>query len=314
MFIKYPSIDNIEKKKTIERVIAQFPQLQTEQFYVQEKIDGSNIQFFLDENNEIYVGKRSCFIDRNENFHGIWETFDRFYGVIYDLAITLKNEFNSSTVRLYGELFGPGVQNRIDYGNNRQIQIFDAMVDDNPVPWNVVLDSDMNNLCVYHYTIIDYDEAINYDPSNHVSHYSPSNQKAEGVVIKPAYPYIDKGSGKLIAFKSKREDFEEKGGKPKKENSSKNDMSEEGKRLKEEFESYITKNRIHSVFSKEGEIEDESQIGNFIKLLTEDAKEEFFQDWGDDFKALPDKEKKTDFQEYRCNCSSYLKRISLERL
>lgn len=301
-FEKYPSIDSAEKKKTLDRVLEQYPELVEENCYIQEKIDGSNVQFYVDENNDIHVGKRSAFLDPSDNFHGIWETFNRYRHYIQLLAKAVRDEYNGNTVRLYGELFGPGVQNRIDYGNERQIQIFDVMVDGHYIPWGKVLDIDQGyytselDLCVHNFDIMNFKDAMNFDPSNVRSLYSPSNQKAEGVVIKPVRPYVDKGSGNLIAFKIKREDFSEKGGKPKKEKSFQEEFSEKGRQLKDEFDSLITKNRVYSVFSKEGEIQDESQIGSYIKLVTEDAKEEFFKDWRDEFKQLDDKEKKKIFK------------------
>ena len=44
---------------------------------------------------------------------------------------------------------------------------------------------------------------------------------------------------------------------------------------KAEFESYINENRIDTVFSKEGPIEDMKDIGKYIKLVMEDARKDF---------------------------------------
>jgi hypothetical protein len=41
------------------------------------------------------------------------------------------------------------------------------------------------------------------------------------------------------------------------------------------FLPYINENRVLSVFSKEGEIQRPEQIGQYIKLVMEDAKEDF---------------------------------------
>lgn len=53
-----------------------------------------------------------------------------------------------------------------------------------------------------------------------------------------------------------------------------------------EFASYITENRLQSVFSKEGEIEKPKQIGQYIKWILFDAKEDFLKDWGEKIKLL----------------------------
>ena len=48
---------------------------------------------------------------------------------------------------------------------------------------------------------------------------------------------------------------------------------------KETFLNYININRIKSVFSKEGEIESIKEIGKYIKLVLEDARNDFMLDY-----------------------------------
>lgn len=45
-----------------------------------------------------------------------------------------------------------------------------------------------------------------------------------------------------------------------------------------EFKSYITENRLLSVFSKEGQIQSPKEIGKYIKLLLTDAQDDFLKD------------------------------------
>ena len=63
-----------------------------------------------------------------------------------------------------------------------------------------------------------------------------------------------------------------------------------------EFEPYINKNRVLSVFSKEGEIEDPKDIGRYIQLVVQDAQEDFL---GDNPQIdIPDNMKKHIFNKY----------------
>ena len=48
--------------------------------------------------------------------------------------------------------------------------------------------------------------------------------------------------------------------------------------LKAEFLTYINENRLESVFSKYGVIEKPQQIGEYIRYMLEDAKEDFLKD------------------------------------
>ena len=59
--------------------------------------------------------------------------------------------------------------------------------------------------------------------------------------------------------------------------------------------SYITENRLQNLFSKMGEIERPNQIGDYIRAMLQDAKEDFLKDFGDDFSALSAKDHKAVF-------------------
>ena len=76
--------------------------------------------------------------------------------------------------------------------------------------------------------------------------------------------------------KKKSEKFKEK--ESTKKLKPKEDLSSEVVNLMLEFKSYINDNRMLSAFSKEGPIERPQEMGKYIKLIIEDAKEDFLKD------------------------------------
>jgi hypothetical protein len=81
------------------------------------------------------------------------------------------------------------------------------------------------------------------------------------------------------------------------------EYSDKVNELKTIFNEYLNENRVLSVFSKEGEIENTSDIGKYIKLVLDDAKEDFFKD-GYSFKGFDQKEVK-----YILNGSKHIVKI-----
>lgn len=303
-FSKYPSLDSVDKQKTFELYSRQYLELQSEDVVIQEKIDGANIQIFFDIDGSVSIGKRSGFI-QDEDFHGVWNVFHSIKDKINDIRIALiSNVYGdgnvNSQIRFFGELFGEGIHNRISYGNERRYVIFDATLDGKYVSYDSLKDVG-GDMVVENYGRIKFRDILDYNPEYHVSHYSPNGSYAEGVVFKPVYSYTDKGSGKIIAMKAKTKTFSEKGGenkphKAKKQNKQDN-ISEEAKYLRSEYNDYLTKNRLISIFSKEGPIQGRNQFGFYIKLVQEDAKEQFMQDFGESFRKLDDKEAKVIFKD-----------------
>ena len=104
---------------------------------------------------------------------------------------------------------------------------------------------------------------------------------AEGVVIRPYIKdYVSRG-GSTFILKKKHPKFAEKNAEKKPKV-----IREDLAKLNLEFRGYINKNRIESVFSKEGEIEDIKQIGKYIKLALADAREDFVKDYEDEIAEL----------------------------
>jgi hypothetical protein len=68
--------------------------------------------------------------------------------------------------------------------------------------------------------------------------------------------------------------------------------SDEYVRLQNIWNGYFNDNRLQDLFSKEGRISEMGEIGKFIKLMTQDVREDFLNDHKEEFILLNDKEKK----------------------
>ena len=69
------------------------------------------------------VGKRSCFLEETESFFDIWQTLERF-----SAELKLLQDYcdkNRVSLRVFGELFGPKINGRVDYGTEKKIAVFD---------------------------------------------------------------------------------------------------------------------------------------------------------------------------------------------
>ena len=113
---------------------------------------------------------------------------------------------------------------------------------------------------------------------------------SEGVVIQPYSKVLRMYNGERLILKKKSKAFEDKEDKPKehKAEPKEKDIIYD---LNKVFRTYITKNRVLDTFAKHGQIQEPKQIGEYINLVLDDAKADFFKDH--DVKSLvPDLDKK----------------------
>lgn len=279
MFKKYQSIENHYQNKHIKFFLNMYPELERAGYIVEEKLDGANISICINEDNLVRWGKRSSLLDDEQNFMGL-ESIKPQYNLLINALIEQKNINNYKELQIFGELHGPGIQKRINYGDNLQIKFFDIRVVDkdensfycDPLTFYIVMsDMNMENHLAKRLTFFEkLEDALNFDTRIKNEYGS----LIEGVVIKPYYTNYYSPVGGRFILKKKNEEFLEKVKTPKK----KKEYSEEVEKLETEFNSLINKNRVLSVFSKEGEIENPNQIGDYIKMVLSDAKEDFFKE------------------------------------
>ncbi|WP_457559376.1 RNA ligase family protein [Candidatus Harpocratesius sp.] len=267
---KYIEIEPIYRKKYIESFIRKYPELKNEEFILTEKIDGTNVRLCFTIDGRLVLGSRNQILDEGKDHFGLKEVikqpeYQNLIAFLKEKVFEYKKE-----IMLVGELFGKGINNRIEYGEKR-INFFDIYVDDKLQPQKVFFEilQRFPELCVpILERIHGLQKAIDY-PALFVS--KISNDFAEGLVIKP-FSKIYRRGGIIFYLKNKNPEFEERPSKSKKTNRAPNPLLE-----------YISQNRVIDMFSKIGVITSKQDIGKYVKLIREDALLDFEKD-NPDFK------------------------------
>jgi Rnl2 family RNA ligase len=299
-FDKYPSTDNHYAEKTVNYWLNKEPELNNIEYILQEKIDGANFQIYITAD-EIRVGKRSSLLGEESNFNDWQETLKK-----YDEHINILQKFCNTEdcqLTLYGEIYGAGIQNRIHYSKEKHIAIYDLKIDSvwqSVAAMNVLFcDLGINGWLTPTITCVTgIDAARNFEVEgiktelNHYPEYG-SNKMIEGVVIKPLHKVYTGVHDSPFKLKLKSKAFNDKS---KVKIPKGDDRSDLAKELTVVFNGYINENRVLDYISKEGEPESKRDIGNYIKGIGEDAKEDFMKDHGELFDKVDDKEKKGIFK------------------
>ncbi len=275
-YIKYPSIENSYNNRYISKMVEHCGDMSDVRFVIHEKLDGCNIKLQFNPDGRVCVGKRNSWLEYGQKFNDIWNTLDRydFSGVKRYSAQTGK------IITLYGELYGEGIQNRVRYGE-KKIAIFEMWADSELITQKklgVLLEKlDIVHLSPPKLAIVTgLGAALAYLETFDSKILNEENNTAEGIVIKPYDEVLSYGHD-IFMLKKKSSKFEERPRKAKKPSL----VSSEFKRVKAMFNLYMNQNRVASVFSKEGPIQEPSQIGHYIKLVVEDAKVDFLKDHPD---------------------------------
>jgi hypothetical protein len=138
-----------------------------------------------------------------------------------------------------------------------------------------------------------FQEAMEFEVENRKTYYG-TGSSIEGVVIRPQSKNYTMPNNAPFVIKKKSIAFAEKMNTSKK----KTERAVDPKiyAIATEFEPYINKNRVLSIFSKEGEIDEPSDIGKYIGLVVQDAQEDFLKD--NPQIDIPDNMKKHIFNKY----------------
>lgn len=283
-FIKFPSLENSYQEKYIKVMVDYYPQLLDEQYAITEKIDGSNFQWAFFPDGTVRAGSRNNYLDLNGSFQGanIQQLYEAHENLLSQLLEWAMND--DVEIRLYGELYGQGIQKRVDYGPTKSLIYFGMTIDGK---WLSFYDFDT---VLEEYEAVDLrvpllfvadnlDEALLVGVEFDTLLSDKENNLAEGVVIQPYNSVYLDANGSPFILKKKHPKFGEK-------TKVEKVFDTEIAVLNAQFKSYINDNRLRSVFSKEGEISDASQIGKYIKLIMEDAREDFDKDFGDELSGL----------------------------
>lgn len=283
-FKKYPSIENSYREKFIAGFVSLYPELLTRTYIITEKVHGANFQICFEPDKPWRYGKRTAFLKEGEKFYNAREVAQQYIETFEDIQDWANHSLN--TIRLFGELYGPGVQKGVNYSVEKRIGFYDMMVNDEFLaPVDFVTESFIG-LQQNALPIVAIVQGLQAALDCNVSFNSLLNpiedNICEGIVIAPlGKVYYDK-LGRRFCLKKKNEKFMEKIKAPKPKQPANPVIT----RLNLEFRSYITDNRLQTIFSQHGEIEEPPQIGEYIKLVLGDAKEDFLKDFGEEVIAL----------------------------
>lgn len=292
-FKKYPSIENHYQDKFIRRWIERNPELPNVSYIVTEKIHGANFQIMIDEHG-IEFASRNRILSPDENFNdyqNVMKDCEELIEAFQRIAIS----YPATKIRLYGEIFGDGIQKGVKYGE-KQFRLFDVLVDNEILPprrvMNFLLSKGLERFHVPIIGIFDsLEEALMVDTKFNSRITNQEGNICEGVVIKPYDEcYIDSNMSPFY-IKKKNIEFLERKSTPRERTA----LPDTIVYAQEVFSDYITTQRIDNVFSKEGEIEYTTEMGKYIQLIMEDAKVDFLKDNPDILEQFDEKEKKKVF-------------------
>lgn len=275
-FRKFTSIENHYREKYI--TILHELGYDQKQWIVHEKIHGANLSFITN-GTEVLVAARNSVTD--DNFYAAADVFKKYK----ELATVLKNtEFpDASSIQIYGELYGPGIQKGVYYGDQKDFVAFDLTVDNVPLDWNVALTALTAHgfktaPCMGTFESLNDALMVSAEFKSQVAE-APGDNFAEGVVIKPVTP-LRTPNGSRVMIKKKHPKFAEK--------IKRDNIAAAPNPFVDIAMQYINQNRVDAVLSKEGEIT-QSDFGRILQLVASDVIIDMIKD-GD----LPEQWRKQD--------------------
>lgn len=297
MFRKYPSIENHYHTKDIRKWLSYHPELADEMYVIQEKLHGANIQLVFNGEGELSLYSRKQLIDEANSFNGVRDVVEKMYYAGLDMVAAFAKE-TGKVVRLYGEFFGGNIQKGVDYGKEKRIRFFDIEIDGEWYSYadflSFMKSYGLEGMMVPVLGIVNtLDEALAFDTERNTESFIPTERIVkgevvtdappdenfiEGVVIKPIRKAYVTPQGSVFYLKKKNIQFKEKQSKPRVVKDPTEGMPEAILKAREDFLGYIHDERLQSVFSKDGEIQSVTEVGKYIKLVTEDARETFFKE------------------------------------
>lgn len=280
-FKKYPSIENHYYDREIKNWLHYNPELEDETYIIQEKIHGSNFQILITPD-DIKFASRKQMLDSLDGFFNANKIMESISDEL-DKLIRYSRNFNFN-IRVYGEIYGKGIQKGVYYGEEKGFKIFDMEIDDELLSQEslaLILDY----LGILHLfvpvlgVIKSLHEALKFDTEKNSTLSDKEDNIMEGVVIKPYYNVYQNPQGSVFYIKKKNDAFKEKQKEKRRVTDPSEGFSEEVNFLAKEFKDYLTENRVHGIFSKDGKIADKTQIGKYVRLVIDDAIEDIVKDF-----------------------------------
>jgi len=302
-FFKYPSIDNVDRIKTINEIIEQG--FAKEEWVATNKIHGANFSFFCD-NNSLRAGKRTSFLA--EDGIGLYNSqviFDKYKTTVENIYRYLKNWLVFESIILYGEFFGgtyphedvkrlpeaSTIQKGVYYCPHNDFLLFDiVLVQKDGFKTYLDIDQVIDIGTKHNIPTVEilyrgkFEDMITLNPVFEDPTYKQFNlpqiedNESEGFVLRPTVTHFF-GNGARVILKNKNKTFMEKVAV--KKNKVVIAFPDEAKNILETGISYITENRLRNVLSH-GHKVTQKDFGKLLGLLSKDIHEELLRDFKDE--------------------------------
>ena len=274
-FKRYNDIENSYRQKFIARFKDKHPNLDEVKFVALEKLHGANFQVAIDPDGDVEFCTRKRILDSEEKFYN-WQNAIKQLNLdsIIKWSKNLKAE-----VRLYGELFGKGINKGVEYQDEKLLKFFDIKVDgvyyDFEFFENLMIDFNLPMVPVIARDI-SLKEVLDFNVETLNSKILDIGSNiAEGIVGKPMNQEIFIGHDRLI-LKKKSKKFKENGERKHKKPKPVDPLVDTWKPLVLE---YVTETRLDGLYSKMGLIEFPKQIGDYIREYVIDVRQDFVKDY-----------------------------------
>lgn len=290
-FVKFTSLENTYRQRVVDEIYKQG--LDDGTWIVQSKIDGANLGVYYDGKN-IRIASRQQFVsDGFFNCHAVIEKY--LDQIKYMGNMALKHDSNPNYVIIRGELYGKGIQNRVYYGADRDLCVFDIdLVTDDKVttlPFSTLEVFERRTylefpnrkplklapvLAIY----TTFEEAFLHSP-DFKSKLTPEDYDKdnweEGIIIRPNQPKVF-GNGRRVFLKHKSKYFEEKITKKRATKEPAPISNSDQVKLEASLE-YLTESRVYSAISKLGQVT-HSSFGPLLKEVVSDVYKDYNEDNG----------------------------------
>jgi len=309
MFKKWDSIENHYRQKFIQMFFEHNPDLLKEQYIVTEKLDGANFSIIVSKEGETSFARRGALLGEDNFFNYQFILEDSDLQEFIDNIVKFCKD-SKRNIQFVGELFGPGINGRIQYGPEKQwmwyavYEHFDDSINLISVKDHMALvlnDIDFENGPKFMVPVLDiigpfesmeeFNGKITEIDIRKNSLLTPSDydkpNMMEGAVIRPVCANYYSPVNELFIIKFKNPEYLDnpKDKKPKTDKP----LSEEITNIIADIEAYVNDNRSKDLFSKHGEIDHPSLIGKYIKLYYDDIIQDFEKDFPIVIKELEDK-------------------------
>lgn len=269
-FKKYNSIENTYQEKFLEKCFYTLEWYND--FIVQEKIHWANFAFYVN-SWKITCAKRTSFLNPDDNFFDFQNVLKKYEKVL----IRLQKEIWKNIVVLW-ELFWGWVQKWVFYSSYKDFYAFDIKVD-----WEYISTDEANKYFedygfIYAKTLFRWslEDCLSYEVEwvNVKTLLEPYEWDNiwEWIVIRPNKTFFlwNPDDSSRVIFKKKASAFSEKKA-PSKIHFDTSSF--------EDYEIYITENRLDGIMGKYWPIQNKSQLQEYTWYFVKDIVEDIEKEW-----------------------------------